>query len=76
MTMGEETRAPNILSSVSIMHIKVGPLVVVEQILQYVFCCCIFHDDDISIPVQVGEAVPMGTCGVNQSPIAGSNSGW
>ena len=72
--MGEDTSAPKMLSSVSIMHIKVGPLVVVEQILQYVFC--IFHEHDISIPAQVGEAVPMGACGVDQSPITGSNSGW
>ena len=75
MMMGEETSAPKILSSVSIMHIKVGPLVVVEQILQNVFID-IFHEHDISIPVQVGEAVPMGACGVDQSPITGSNSGW
>ena len=37
MTMGEEMRAPKMLSSVSIIHIRVGPFVMVEQTLPIYF---------------------------------------
>ena len=49
---------------------------ITNQIIICLKCIDIFHEHDISIPVQVGEAVPMGACGVDQSPITGSNSGW
>ena len=34
--MGEEIKAPKMLSSVSLMHKSVGPLVFVEQVLEQV----------------------------------------
>ena len=74
--MGEEIKAPKMLSSVSLMHKSVGPLVFVEQILQQVIYIPNEKWPWYLIPVQVCEAVPMRGCGEYQAPVTARHSSW